>query len=268
MGNLGTVSKTTADSHRQHSTTIAIEADAELTPLQAAATVPMAPMAPVAPVAPVPTTRSLRMLLGVLKHNPAGAIREVGVLLMLHASSIEVAKASTTPPTAGAAAAAAATSGAAAQIPSVLLSSKNGSGGGRRGGKECQPQTKQREESARLKRRTEEAEAVLTLALTAERRRNDSNLAAGCATTVPPTITNNKTRFQHQLRRPAKVEDRLQAWAATRGREVFGLRELLGLSAGGDVVVRPRPADAQLVRDRVPRIPAGKVRKVRCTTLV
>lgn len=253
--NLGTVSRTAAESHRQHNSTTAVDVKAGFAPLRAAST---EPTAPVVPTAPVPTTRCLRMLLGVLKHNPAGAIREVGVLLMLHASSIEVAKASTAPVVSSAA-----SSSSSAQIPSGVLSGKSDSGG--RGGKGCQPRTKQRQESARLMRRTEEAEAVLTLALATDKTRNGGSLPSGGPTAVPrPTTTSNKTRFQHQLRQPAKVEDRLQAWAATRGREVSGLRELLGLSTGaGELSVRPRPADVQLVLDRVSRISAGSVRKVR-----
>lgn len=267
MSNLGTECRTTADSHPQHDTTNTVEADAVSTPLRAASMELAAPVVPVVPVVPVtppvPTTRSLRMLLGVLKHNPVGAIREVGVLLMMYASSMEVAKASTTPATAAVAAAVSAS--ASAQIPSALPSGKSCGG---KGGKGYQPQTKQREESARLKRRTEEAEAVLAIALATEKARSSSSFAAGGATVPPTTATNNKTRFHHELRQPAKVEDRLQGWAATRGREVFGLRELLGLSAGGGLVVRPRHADVELVRDRVTRIPAGKVRKVRHRALV
>lgn len=277
------VGKATADSHRQHDdSTATVEVADGSASLRAASTEPKEPpgptepMAPVVPAAPVPTTRSLRMLLGVLKHNPAGAIREVGVLLMLHASSIEVVKASATLPVVSAAASSSPSStpscsSSSAQIPSGVLSGKSGGGGGRGGKGWCQPRTtKKREESARLKRRTEEAEAVLTLALATEKKTTDdgTRLAPGGATAAPPTTTttNNKTRFQHQLRQPAKVEDRLQAWAATRGREVAGLRELLGLSTtGGGLSVRPRPADIQLVLNRVSRISAGSVRKVhRC----
>eukprot|EP00903_Cladosiphon_okamuranus_P014215 g13207.t1 len=186
---------------------------AESTPLRAAAV-----STPVLLPAPVPTPHSLRMFLGVLKHNPAGVIREVGVLLMLHVASIEVAVA------AGA---------AAAEKPSALLSSVDGRARSRPGRKGFQPQTKQRRDSAHLERRAQEAAAVLALALSAEKRRAGHSEARGA--TVARLTKNNKTRFQHQLRQPVKVEDRLQAWAATRGREVTALKELLVLSGEGEL---------------------------------
>lgn len=239
VGDPVTESDTTANSEQEQATATAVESGAEPTSLREAA---MA--APVLLPVPVPATRSLRMLLGVLKHNPVGVIREVGVLLMLHVSSTEVAIA------AGA---------AAGGTPSALPSSDRRSGGA--GGRELQPRTKKRRESARVKRRTEEAAAVLALALAAEKRKVGGLAAGGVAA---PRLIKSKTRFQHQLRQPAKVEDRLQAWAATRGREVAGLKELLALSAGGESGASS--AGSRLVRDRVNRIPAGQVRKVRHRT--
>lgn len=212
--------------------------------------------------APVPSTRALRMLLSVLKHNPTEVVQEVGVLLMLHASSIEVAKAA---PTAG------------------YTSSNEGGGGDGKIGRRSTPRIKEREELAKLKRRTQEAEDLLSIAFLASEEKGrrdawentapDSELTTSVLTTAGAVkAVNNKicrkTRFYHQLREPARVEDRLRAWAATRGREVAALRELLGLSEAGKgkgstAVVRPSPANAQLVLDRLALICAEKVEKVR-----
>ncbi|CAM9777220.1 unnamed protein product, partial [Ectocarpus fasciculatus] len=210
------------------------------------------PPAPPRVRVPVPTSRCLRMLLGVLKHNPAGVVQEVGVLLMLHAASIEVAN-----PTATTADAAA---GHADETPSALVTAKGGARAGA-GRARHQARVKQREESAKLKRRVDEAAAVLAVALAAVKT---SGMRAARGAGVAATAKKkggHKTRFRHQLRQPPHVEDGLQAWAATRGREVFGLRELLGLSAGEPPIVQPAPSHAQLVRDRVARISAGKVEK-------
>lgn len=234
-----TDSKTVADSEREQPTAVVVETGAESTPLREAATV-----SPLLSPAPVPTIRSLRMFLGVLKHNPAGVIREVGVLLMLLVASIEVAIA------AGAA--------ADAGAPLAALSSDGCNSGGR-GGRGLQPRTKQRRESARLSRRIEEAAEMLALAISAEKRRISGWAAGGVAT--PRLTKQNKTRFPHQLRQLAKVEDRLQAWATTRGREVSGLKGILALSVGGGLGASS--AGVRLVRDRVNRIPAGQVEKVR-----
>lgn len=248
VGDLVTESTTTTNSERKKAA-FAVKIGAESTPLRAAAaSTPVLSPLPV-PV-PVPATRSLRMFLGVLKHKPAGVIREVGVLLMLHVSSTEVAIAS--------GAAAPAVAAAAAETPSAQLSQIGCAGGGR-GGRGIQPQTKQHRESADFERRAQEAAAVLALALSTEKRRVGCSAAGGA--TAPRLAKNNKTRFQHQLRQPAKVEDRLQAWAATRGREVAALKELLALSALGEL--RASSAGARLVRDRAGRIPVGQVEKVR-----
>ncbi|CAM9930986.1 unnamed protein product, partial [Hapterophycus canaliculatus] len=222
------------------------------------------PLVP-APPAPVPSTQTLRMLFSILKHNPTEAVQEVGVLLMLHASSIEVAKAT-----------------AAAVNPSDSGGDDGGGGNGKRG-RISTPRVKEREEIAKLKRRTHEAEELLAIAALASEEKDypgagqkeepggDSTgsvlPAAGAAkTTRKKTGLGNKTRFQHQLRQPVKVEDRLRAWAATRGREVAGLRELLGLSVarkgkGSTAVVQPSPAAARLVRDRIALISAESVKK-------
>lgn len=230
-----------ADSERTRTTAAAVETDAEPSSLRAVAMV--TPELLPAPVSvSVPTTRSLRMLLGVLKHNPAGAIREVGVLLMLYVSSIEVATA------AGAA--------AAVDTPSAPPLSDGCTSGGK-AGRRFQPRTKELRKSDHLKRRNEEAAAVLALA-TEDRR--VGSLKPGSVTT-PRLTKRNKTRFQHQLRQLTKVEDRLQGWAATRGREVSGLQELLSLSAGGGLSASP--VDVRLVRDRAKRITVERVEKVR-----
>lgn len=230
-GNEGT---STADIEQEEATAEApAEAGAETLPLPAAAMT-----TPVLLPVPVPTARSLRMFLSVLKHNPAGVVREVGVLLMLHVASTEVAIAAESPP---------------------ALVSKGGSTAGGRTRRGLHPQTKQRRDSAHLKRRSQEAAAVLALALSAEKRRN-GRLGAGTATAAR-LIKSTKTRFRHQLRQPAKVEDRLQAWAATRGREVTALKELLTISAAGNMDASS--AGAQLVRDRAGRIAVGEVGKVR-----
>lgn len=203
----------------------------------------------------VPTSRCLRMLLGVLKHNPAGVVQEVGVLLMLHAASIEVAK-----PTAAAADAAA---GHADETPTAaLVPAKSGIGAGK-GRTRHQARVKQREEDAKLKRRVDQAAAVLAVALAAVKTSGMRAARGAGVAATPKKKGGHKTRVRHQLRQPPNVEDGLQAWAATRGREVFGLRELLGLSAGEPPIVQPAPSHAQLVRDRVARISAGKVEKVR-----
>lgn len=239
MGDPATEDTATTNSEHEQAITIADETGVESTSLRAAALA-----APILLPVPVPTTRSLRMFLGVLKHNPSGVIREVGVLLMLHASSTEVAIAAGT---------------IAAEAPSALLSNKacNSSVGGRR--RRPHPQSKQRRESAHLERRAQEAAALLALALSTEQRR--VGYPATGVVTAARSTKRNKTRFQHQLRQPAKVEDRLQAWAATRGREVSALRQLLAQPAGAELGASS--AGARLVRDRAGRIPVGQVRKVR-----
>ncbi|CAM9685276.1 unnamed protein product [Ectocarpus sp. 8 AP-2014] len=192
------------------------------------------------------------MLLSVLKHNPAGVVQEVGVLLMLHAAAIEVAK--PTPTSADGVA------GHPNETPSALVPAKGrvGAGTARARHQAC---VKQREESAKLKRRVDEAAAVLAIALTAAKTSGmRTPRGAGVAATAKKK-GGHKTRFRHQLRQPPNVSDGLQAWAATRGRGVFGVRELLGLSAGEPPIVQPAPSHAQLVRDRVARISARKVEK-------
>ncbi|CAM9397225.1 unnamed protein product, partial [Ectocarpus sp. 6 AP-2014] len=210
------------------------------------------PPAPPRVRVPVPTARCLRMLLSVLKHNPAGAVQEVGVLLMLHAAAIEVAK----PAPASADGAA----GHPNETPSALVPAKGGVGA-RTARARHQTRVKQREESAKLKRRVDEAAAVLAIALTAAKTSGMRTPRGAGVAAIAKKKGGRKTRFRHQLRQPPNVEDGLQAWAATRGREVFGLRELLGLSAGEPPIVQPSPSHAQLVRDRVARISARKVEK-------
>ncbi|CAM9636634.1 unnamed protein product [Ectocarpus sp. 4 AP-2014] len=210
------------------------------------------PPAPPRVRVPVPTARCLRMLLSVLKHNPAGVVQEVGVLLMLHAAAIEVAK--PTPTAADGAA------GHPNETPSALVPAKSGVGGGTARARH-QAHVKQREESAKITRRVDEAAAVLAVALTAVKTSGMRTRQGAGVAAIAKTKGGYKTRFRHQLRQPPKVEDGLQAWAATRGREVFGLRELLGLSAGESPIVQPATSHVQLVRDRVARISAGKVKK-------
>ncbi|CAM9505472.1 unnamed protein product, partial [Ectocarpus sp. 13 AM-2016] len=200
---------------------------------------------------PVPTARCLRMLLSVLKHNPAGVVQEVGVLLMLHAAAIEVAK--PTPTAADGAA------GHPNETPSALVPAKDGVGAGTRA--RHQARVKQREESAKIKRRVDEAAAVLAIALTAVKTSGMRTLRGAGAAAIAKKKGGHKTRFRHQLRQPPNVEDGLQAWAATRGREVFGLRELLGLSTGEAPIIQPASSHAQVVRDRIARISTGKVKK-------
>ena len=255
---LATKSKTAADTDG-HASATAVGADGGSTPVRAAT---VAAVTAVAPSVPVPTTRSLRMLLGVLKHNPAGTVQEVGVLLMLYVSFVEMAKKKTED--------AAAT---AAETPAALPSNKGG-GKGVKAGKRSPPRTKQREECAQIKRRSEEAATVLALALAAEKqqqqqqKKNGSVAAAGVAVPAHSGSAAKKgstTRFRHQLRQPAKIEDRLQPWAATRGREVAGVRRLLALSTRGGLAASS--AGARLVRDRAERISARKATKVRCSSI-
>lgn len=236
---------------------IAIEADADSIPFRAAAAVTEVAVKAAAAPMPVPTTRSLRMLLGVLKHNPAGVVREVGVLLMLYVSSVE---------------AAVKTDGtiASAETPPAPPSSRGDSGPAVRGGKRLPPRTKQLGETAQLKRRSEEAATVLALALAAEQEEKKaktigSSAAAGVVP-APRLAKRNTTRFRHQLRQPEKVEDRLQAWAATRGREVAGVRQLLAQSTRAGPLASW--AGARLVRERVERTSRRKVSKVRRYVLV
>ncbi len=244
-----TETKTTNDSDER---AIAIEADADSIACRAAAAVAAVAATTAAAPMPVPTTRSLRMLLGVLKHNPAGVVREVGVLLMLYVSSLE---------------AAAKTGGAIASgvTPSALPSSGGGSGPAVRGGKRLPPRTKQLEETAQVKRRSEEAAVVLALALAADKEGKKEKTIGGSAAAgaihAPRAAKRNTTRFRHRLRQPQKVEARLQAWAATRGREVAGLRQLLAQSTRDGPV--SSSAGARLVRERAERISARKVAKVR-----
>lgn len=229
---------TTASSERKQAAALAVETGADSTPFPAAA---------MATPVLLPSTRSLRMFLGVLKHNPVGVIRDVGVLLMLFVSSTE----------------AAAAAGAAA-TPSAPLPG-DGCNRGRTDSRGFQPRTNQSRESAHQKRRSEEAAAVLALALATEKRRVEW-LAAGGGVTASGLAKRNKLRFQHQLRQPAKMEDRLQTWAATRGCEVSALQKILALSAGG--AVGAGSAGARLVRDRASRIPMKQVGKVRSKYLV
>lgn len=238
MDDPATEKATTTSSERERTTATDLEAGTESTPLQAASVAK-----PERVSVPVPTTRCLRMFLGVLKHNPVGVIREVGVLLMLLVSSIEVAI--------GACA-------ATDKTPSVPPSSDEHDSSGR-GGRGLQPRPKQRREDAHLARRSKEAAEVLALALAAEKRMVSGWVAGGVA--APRLTKKNKTRFPHQLRQFAKVEDRLQAWAATRGREVSGLKGVLILSSGAELGARS--VGAQLVRDRVACVPVRQVEKVR-----
>eukprot|EP00752_Nemacystus_decipiens_P010831 g9630.t1 len=214
------------------------------------ATVATPVLQPLPAPAPVPTIHSLRMFLGVLKHNPVGLIREVGVLLMLHVLSTEVAVA-----------ARAAAAAAAAEPPSAVLSNDGRDAGGREG-RRLPRRTEIRRESAHQKRRAEEAVAVLALALSAEKGTIGRSAAAAAAAAGGATAaraTKHRTRFRHQLRQPAKVEDKLQAWAATRGRELATLKAILELSVGGQLVAGS--AGARLVRDRARRINVGQATK-------
>lgn len=209
--------------------------------------------------ASVPSTRSLRMLFTILKHNPTATVQEVGVVLMLHLFNR--------------------TSKGNHCRRKCLWQRRRWQQEERKS--RSARAIKEREEVAKLNRRTCEAEDLLAIAtLTSEERhhRRDGKKAVSgggsTASALPAagakkqTRKKTKTRFVHQLRQPVKVEDRLRAWAATRGREVAALRELLGLSEARKgkrlaAVVQPSPAYARLVRERVALISAEKVDKVR-----
>lgn len=172
------------------------------------------------------------MLLSLLKRNPAGVVKDVGVQLMLFASSIEVTKACPPPPT--------------------LDKCR-----GRNRGTELE-RRKQRDERGELERQAE-ATCILTLARRVERSRAGSTAETGGGTQNGGSAAISKTKKKkkcYKLRKSVKVEDGLQDWAAKRGHNISEFMRLLGLFRGIE------PADAKLVLDRVVRIPAGDAAKV------
>ncbi len=259
-----TSSKTAADGDG-HTSETAVTVDAGSTPLRASTMIPTTAVAaalPVTavPVPAVPTARILRMLLGVLKHNPTGILHEVGVLFMLYVSSVEVA---------------AKTVGATAADPlsPSTLRSTSGGGGGRVKGRKGSPpprSSKQREESALVERRPDEVAKVLALALAAEKDKKKikkGGVAAGAvpAPRDPKKKSTTATRLRHHQssRQAAKeqLDNLLQAWAAARGGNVGGVRKLLALSTRAGL---PAVGSAgwRLVCDGVGRISAERARKV------
>lgn len=179
----------------------------------------------------MPTDRVFRMLLSLLKRNPAGIVKDVGVQLMLFASSIEVTKVCP---------------------PAPALDQSRGSNRGTE-----LERRKQRDQRGELERQAE-ATCILTLARRAERSRAISMAETGGdtlnGTNATPTANTKKKRCK--LRKTIKVEDGLQDWAAKSGHNISEFVRLLGLFRGIE------PADAKLVRDRVVRIPAGAAAKV------
>eukprot|EP00904_Undaria_pinnatifida_P003814 jgi/Undpi1/13433/HiC_scaffold_8.g03092.m1 len=208
---------------------------------------------PLPPLPQVPVDATLRMLLGVLKTRPVAIVQDVGVLLMVLASAIEV------------------TRGCA---PLSVVDAEAGRGGRADGGTTLQrrvPQPRQqrgapssrqkREEQAQVER-WEEATAVLTLAHQANRakkqiaagksgragRAGRAGKAAAAAATAVKT-----TRSHRALRKTDDVGDGLKAWALKCSRNVPALRALLGRSR------EVRPSDADMVRECVVRIPSRTV---------
>lgn len=179
------------------------------------------------------------MLLSVLKHSPAEIVKTVGVLLMLLASAIEVAGTSRA---------------------STLVNGGGGGGGVGRGDSRSSlrgaPQSVKRREDRDIIERQTEAAAMLALA---RRQRGPTTVtygtsSGGGATKSSPTVPSKKRRGR--LRQAAKVEEKVQAWAAKRGRNVSGLKALLGLSAS------IRPMDARLLNDRAARTSMEKASQV------
>ena len=206
----------------------------------------------------VPTAKVLRLLLGVLKRNPAGVIKDVGVQLMLLASGIEVAK-SCPPPSSSVGIPRRSNGGAdikqhSSNVDKLRLSN---------GRSTHLEKRKQRDKCGELERQSE-ATAILTLARRAAERRAESlakkigggNNMQGEETTAAAAERKKTMKRFCKLRTTAKVEDALQDWAAKRGRNVSGFVKLLGLF--GEI----KPGDAKLVLDRVVRIPAGEAAKV------
>lgn len=157
----------------------------------------------------------------MLKHSPADIIKEVGVLLMFLASGIELAKG--------------------------LMAPSAGDGGGK-----VEPQQR----GLRQKRVPPEArtEAGSFLALARGTITSNSGKRSG-------EPARSKTKTPRRLRPTARAEDRLHSWAATRGRDVSGLKMLLGFST--DI----GQEDAKFVQNRIVQIPSGKATQVRTDAL-
>lgn len=181
----------------------------------------------------VPTIHTLQGLLGVLKHTRGGVVKDVGVLLMLLASAIEVTKVSS---------------------PEIAdCGGHAGRGSNVRGQMQSGNQQK---EQAQLKRRTE---AAAMLALARLTTIGNKQLSDGKSCHNGGKVAGRTKKKLHQLRERPRVEDELQEWAAKHWRDVPELKTLLGHYRGVPL------ANARLVRDRVVLIPEGCAGKVGST---
>lgn len=186
---------------------------------------------PLCPLPIVPTISSLQVLLGELKHYPTGLVKNVGVLLMLLTSAIEVAIDS---------------------IGQVPMSSSNGDGGD---GGDLQS-VKNRGYLGQLEGQAEVSEMLVLVRRTrgAQAMVSGDGSGGGHCMRKPPAVPAKDVRLRR--RKTAKVGKKVRAWAKKYNGNESGMRILLGRAG----IISP--ADARFVLDLADVLPVDNVSQV------